>query len=43
MKNHLLHYGNLSIGEIFEDNEKIDSELEIYFGDETRQSLQWSS
>ena len=41
MKNHLLHYGNLSIGEIFEDNEKIDSELEIYFGDETRQSLQW--
>ena len=40
MKDNLLHYGDLSIDVPSYGKEKIDSQLEIYFGDETRESLE---
>ena len=40
MKNNLLHYGDSSIVDTYYGMEKIDSQLEIYFGDETRESFE---
>ncbi len=40
MKDNLLHYENLSIEDDYYGKEKIDSQLEIFFGDETRKSLE---
>ena len=40
MKNNLLHYGDLSIDDAYYGKEKIDSQLEIFFGDETRESFE---
>ena len=44
MKNNLLHYGDLSIDDAYYGKEKIDSQIEIYFGDETRESfeMEWT-
>ena len=40
MQNNLLHYGDLSIDDDYYGKEKIDSQIEIYFGDETRESFE---
>ena len=40
MKDNLLHYRDLSIDNDSYGKEKIDSQLEIYFGDETREFFQ---
>ena len=40
MKDNLLHYGDVSIDDTYYGKEKIDSQLEIYFGDETRESFE---
>ena len=40
MKNNLLHYGALSIDDTYYGKEQIDSQLEIYFGDETRETFE---
>ena len=40
IKNNLLYYGDLSIDDSYYGKENIDSQLEIYFGDETRESLE---
>ena len=40
MKDNLLHYGDLSIDDSYYGKEKIDSQIEIYFGDETRESFE---
>tara|TARA_B100000214_G_scaffold196501_2_gene142229 strand:- start:74 stop:805 length:732 start_codon:yes stop_codon:yes gene_type:complete len=40
MKENLLHYDNLSIDDNFYGEEKIDSQLEIFFGDETRECFE---
>tara|TARA_B100001250_G_scaffold264438_1_gene227998 strand:- start:851 stop:1576 length:726 start_codon:yes stop_codon:yes gene_type:complete len=40
MKDNLLNYGDLSIDDAYYGKEKIDSQLEIYFSDETRKSFE---
>ena len=40
MKDNLLHYGDLSIDDPYYGKEEIDSQLEIYFGDETREPFE---
>ena len=44
MKDNLLHYGDLSIDDAYYGKETIDNQLEIFFGDDTRQSFEmgWS-
>ena len=37
MKNNLLHYENLSIDDAYYGKEKIDNQIEIYFGDDSRE------
>ena len=40
IKDNLLYYGAISIDDPYYGKQKIDSQLEIYFGDETRESLE---
>ena len=40
MKNNLLHYGDLPIDNAYYSKAKIDSQLELYFGDESRSSFE---
>ena len=40
MKDNLLHYGDSSIDDAYYGKEKIDSQIEIYFGDDTRKSFE---
>ena len=40
IKDNLLHYGDLSIDDDYYGKIKIDSQYEIYFGDDTRKSFQ---
>jgi len=40
MKNNLIHYKNFSVDDAYYGKEKIDSQIEIYFGDETRESFE---